>query len=113
MAERPISHREAEQLRWLRVDPKPWSKLDARWLHVLGWRLEHCGHPTALTPWALYNPSGRMVLTGALREGERNDAGEQISPFIHGTAWPSLRLVMSYVASPRARAHDGKAVRHG
>lgn len=36
-----------------------------RWSHCDGWLLEHCGHPTALHPWALYAPNGRMILTGA------------------------------------------------
>lgn len=34
----------------------------ARWENSNGWWLEHCGHPTALWPWALYNPQGQLVL---------------------------------------------------
>lgn len=99
-----ISCSEAAQLGWRRVDPKPWSKLDARWLHVLGWRLVHCGHPTALTPWALYSPAGEMICTGALREGQLDAEGLRITGRTHGTAWPSLRDAMGFVASQVDRA---------
>ena len=27
-----------------------------------GWTIEHCGHPTALWPYALFNPAGEMIL---------------------------------------------------
>lgn len=50
---------------WVRVDERPWKKTRAVWVHPSGWILEHCGHPTALHPWALFNPMGDMVLAGA------------------------------------------------
>lgn len=29
-----------------------------------GWVVAHCGHPTALWPWAVYDPAGRLHLSG-------------------------------------------------
>jgi hypothetical protein len=75
---------------WTRVDPRPWTKLHARWRHPAGWRLEHCGHPTALNPWALYAPTGEMVLTGALYATPPNPR--------YGTAWHTLAEVIPFVA---------------
>lgn len=74
---------------WTRVDPRPWGKLRAQWEHRAGWRLEHCGHPTALHPWALYDPSGEMHCTGG--------AGPAKNPAF-GTAWNSLDDAGRYVA---------------
>lgn len=72
---------------WRRIDPRPWSKCRARWIHKDGWKLDHCGHPTANHPWALYEPSGRMVLTGATLGNPH-----------HGTAWDRLDEAMAFVA---------------
>lgn len=97
-----VSHKRAAELGWTRVDPKPWGKLAARWLHTSGYRLEHCGHPTALRPWALYEPGpdGRMVLTGAEWEGQpSSDNSGPISRYRHGTAWWSLLEPMEWVAA--------------
>lgn len=74
---------------WTRVDPRPWGKCSARWTHPKGWRLEHCGHPSALWPWALYNPAGELILTGA--------AGPLANPRF-GTGWPTLATAAAYVA---------------
>lgn len=59
MRRRTVSHVEAARRGWKRVDPRPWSTLNARW-HFLRapfvgpqLKLEHCGHPTAHRPWAL------------------------------------------------------------
>lgn len=60
-----LSHKHAEALGWKRIDPKPWSKTSARWEHTSGWQLDHCAHPTANYPWALYDPTGRMHLQGS------------------------------------------------
>lgn len=73
---------------WCRVDPRPWTKCRARWAHVSGFRAEHCGHPTALWPWALYDQSGEMHCYGAVVSGDRT----------HGYAWRSLDEVFRYVA---------------
>lgn len=31
--------------------------------HVSGWRVLHCGHPTALWPWYAESPDGKMVVS--------------------------------------------------
>ena len=85
----PISPRQATALGWTRVDPRPWGKLAARWEHRDGWKLHHCGHPTANWPWALYDPKGRMHLLGA--------AVNAVPQPTHGYAWPNLREAMTYV----------------
>lgn len=60
-----MSHKRAAALGWRRVDPKPWTtKLTARWEHTSGWTLGHCGHPTALRPWAICDPAGVLRETG-------------------------------------------------
>lgn len=40
------------------------SKCGRRFRHSSGWRIEHCGHPTALWPWAVYDPQGRIHTSG-------------------------------------------------
>jgi len=54
----------------------------------------NCGHPTALHPWALYNPDGKMILTGA--------AGEHKNPE-YGTAWNNLADAVAYVSDNLTR----------
>jgi hypothetical protein len=76
---------------WSRIDPRPWRKLNACWEHRAGWRLEHCGHPTANWPWALFAPGGEMVLTG-VRSGNPT----------HGRAWPDLKTATDWVAKTTA-----------
>lgn len=88
MKRAPMSPAAMAALGWTRTDPRPWTKLDARWKHRDGWRLEHCGHPTALHPWALYNPDGQMIRTGVLGPYARAD---------YGTAWNDLRSATGYV----------------
>lgn len=90
----PLSSAAMAAAGWRRVDGGK-GKIGARWLHDAGWRLEHCGHPTALRPWALFAPAGGMVCTGAA--GRTPNA-------TYGTAWPDLRLAVAFVASPGARA---------
>jgi hypothetical protein len=46
---------------WRRVDNGA-SKTSARYEHPTGYRIEHCGHPTALWPYALYGPDGALIL---------------------------------------------------
>lgn len=50
------------------VEVGPWERISAGlsggkgavWRHrPSGWVIEHCGHPTALWPWAIYDPEGR------------------------------------------------------
>jgi hypothetical protein len=85
-----LSRAQVASAGWTRVDPRPWGKLHARWRHPSGWRLEHCGHPTALSPWALYSPAGEMVGTGALYATPPNPR--------YGTAWHSLAEAIPFVA---------------
>jgi len=83
-----ISPALAAELGWTRVDPRPWGKVTARWEHRGGWRLEHCGHPTALRPWILTAPDGREVRTGVWVGMSRE----------HGTTWERLARAMIWVA---------------
>mgnify|MGYP003527984190 FL=1 len=80
---------------WTR-EPGPPGKCNARWAHVRGWRIEHCGHPTANHPWALYAPDRRMILTGV----------QYGNPPTFGTAWDGLADVIEWVASAPARAFE-------
>ena len=98
---RPITHAEAAGLGWKRVDPKPWRKLSARWQGPDGWTLAHCGHPTALWPWALVDRFGVLHRLG----GYYHD-----NPHV-GVAFPSLRLAMRYVAGERDAMAPSRAVR--
>lgn len=52
-------------MKWMKtVLPEPWRRTDdgwtgkcgARYEHPAGYHIEHCGHPTALWPYALYGP---------------------------------------------------------
>ena len=74
-----ISHSAMRRAGWERIDPRPWRKCAARWARPDGWRLEHCGHPTALWPLALYAPDGLMHVA------------------FNGRAWPSLSDAVAYV----------------
>jgi hypothetical protein len=65
--------------RWTRTDDRPWRKCSARWTGPGGWRLEHCGHPTANWPWALYDAEGVMHVGFNQR------------------AWPNLEDAVAYV----------------
>lgn len=49
--------------------PAPWRRVDgsagkcgAVYEHPAGYTIQHCGHPTALWPYALYGPDGLMIL---------------------------------------------------
>lgn len=83
----PFSPTEMARRGWTRTDPRPWSKLNARWRHASGWTLEHCGHPTALWPWLLRDPTGLRVLTGVTMG----------NPPDFGTAWPDLRRAVEWL----------------
>jgi hypothetical protein len=87
------SHAWMRRMGWERVDPRPWTKCGARWTHRSGWRLSHCGHPTANWPWALYDPQGEMVCSGVLG-GHPRDCGY---------AWSDLSSAATWVASLEVR----------
>lgn len=57
--------------------------------HSAGWRIEHCGHPTALWPYLLIDPNREIVLAGA--------AGPLRNP-TYGTAWSTVQQAVDYVA---------------
>lgn len=82
-----FSPRAAAARGWRRVDSRAHGKLGALWLHVAGWALAHCGHPTALYPWALVAPDGSVHCTGAARGGDPQN----------GLAWTGLEPAMAYV----------------
>lgn len=86
---RHLSPAEMQAAGWTRVDPRPWSKVNARWVHRGGWTLEHCGHPTALRPWILTAPDGGEVRTG-VRVGQPRD---------FGTTWERLAPVVEWVGA--------------
>ena len=35
-----------------------------KYRHASGWLVFHCGHPTALWPWGVHDPDGRMHTSG-------------------------------------------------
>jgi len=84
---------------WTRTDPRPWTKTRAQWAHATGWRAEHCGHPTALYPWALYAPDGALTLTGA-KFSEDHDPTK-------GRAWPDLAALFAFVDERLAELAPG------
>lgn len=88
MREHPISAGAMARLGWRRTDPQPRRKTTARWEHPSGWHLVHCGHPTAIWPWALYAPDGAMHCSGAVHGNPE-----------HGKAWASLRAATEHVRS--------------
>lgn len=68
--------------------PAPWTRIDggsgkigAVYVHSPGgYYIEHCCHPTALWPYALYNPQGHMILAP------------------NGRAWQNLQAAAAEVA---------------
>jgi len=59
--EQPRSRRTLLESPWQRVDAGT-GKLHARYQHPSGYRIHHCGHPTALWPYAMYGPDDKMIL---------------------------------------------------
>lgn len=82
---------------WRRTDDTG-QKCSAVWEHPTGWRLEHCGHPTALHPWLLIAPDGRVHKSGAV-------SGD---PDL-GRAWDRLDEAMDYAASQIQQGHTRTA----
>jgi hypothetical protein len=60
-----------------------------RFDHASGWHIEHCGHGTALRPWAVYDPSGKIHLRP------------------HGGAFETLDLATAYVVEQLRAAAGG------
>jgi hypothetical protein len=49
--------------------PSPWRRTDggnatigSTYEHPKGYTIQHCGHPTALWPYALYGPDDQIIL---------------------------------------------------
>lgn len=100
----PISKAELLRRGWVRVDPRPWSKTAARYAHARGWAIAHSGHATDMHPFLLWDPQGRLVLTGALHaEPPRPD---------YGTAWWTLEQATGYVLTLRGRELEQGPDRH-
>lgn len=90
-----MSHSAARAAGWERVDGGR-SKCNARWLHRSGWRAEHCGHPTALHPWLVFDPAGELHLHGAT-------VGPKFDRKL-GFCFDTLAEVFTYVAEQLRRA---------
>lgn len=77
--------------------PEPWRRVDgaagkigARYAHPAGYAIEHCGHPTALWPYALYGPDGKMILAPNGRAWQKLEyAGAEVAARL--AARPSWR----------------------
>ena len=82
LSHRRITPKELEARGWVKV------RGYRTYQHRNGWLIQHCGHPTALWPYALYDPEGQMILTGAAFGYPRD----------HGRAWPSIAAAVDYVA---------------
>ena len=88
LSHRRISPKELRAHGWT-PDPPPADKhmIGRCYTHRDGWHISHCGHPTALWPYVLKNPAGRMILTGAAVSGNPE----------FGTAWPTVAAAVDYV----------------
>ncbi len=85
---RSISAKQLRDAGWTAL-PRT-DKAGRDYLHGAGWRIEHCGHPTALWPYLLIDPDGGIVLAGA--------AGPLRNP-TYGTAWSTVQKAVNYVAT--------------
>lgn len=85
---RRISPKQLRDAGWTALPRTDKAGRDYR--HRDGWRIEHCGHPTALWPYLLIDPDGGIVLAGA--------AGPLRNP-TYGTAWSTVRKAVDYVAT--------------
>lgn len=80
--EKPISPKELREAGWTKTAGY------RSYVHETGWSIQHCGHPTANWPYALFDPTGRMYRQGA-RVGKPDC----------GYAWPTVRQAVDYVAT--------------
>ena len=87
LSHRRISPKELRARGWT-PSPKKRYTAGRDYTHSDGWTIQHCGHPTALWPYILRTPEGRMILTGAAVSGNPE----------FGTAWPSVASAVDYVA---------------
>lgn len=90
LSRRTISPKELKARGWERNSrPAAGVFCDRNYTHKDGWKIEHCGHPTANWPYLLIDPAGRWILTGAAFGN---------SPEF-GTAWPTVASAVEYVAT--------------
>ncbi len=85
---------------WVRQGP-PGDKLHASWVHLTsGWRIVHCGHPTALWPYfAEHADYDRCVVVTHNGKGWRHisAARDIIDEVIAGTSRVTAERCASYV----------------
>lgn len=85
LSHRTITSKELRSAGWS-ADPKPAYRC---YTHPSGWKIQHCGHPTALWPYLIFDPSGKPILTGAAFG----------NPATYGTAWPTVSSAVDYVST--------------
>lgn len=110
---------------WTRLS-RPGSKLDARWRHASGWVVFHCGHMTAIWPYAAQDPDHPDAVTANGANGGRGwrtlaHAFAAIEGVLEGRLrtyadGPCRHGVRRLIADPadlpawiRERQHDGRA----
>lgn len=89
LTRRKISPKEMLSLGWV-TNPKPEGHFGRSYTHKDGWKISHCGHPTAIWPYLLEDPDGRIILTGAAGPLKRAD---------YGVAWPTVAAAVDFVAT--------------
>lgn len=97
LSHRRISPKELAAKGWTRTNES--RSCHRAFKHRDGWTLSHCGHPTALWPYMLVDPSGKTILTGAWFSGRAD----------FGTAWPSIAAAVDYVFEKRPTAKEALA----
>jgi len=90
LSHRRISPKELKSHGWTMAPKHPYAA-GRNYAHKDGWKITHCGHPTALWPYILEDPAGNMILTGAAFGNPRH----------FGTAWPTVASAVDYVATQR------------
>jgi hypothetical protein len=86
LSHRRITPKELKAYGWT-PDAQPLWHFGRCYTHRDGWRIQHCGHPTALWPYLLLSPEGQIILTGAAACGRPD----------YGTAWPTVAAAVDYV----------------
>lgn len=82
------------------------KSINRKFHHESGWLITHCGHPTALWPWAVYGPAGQLCLSGVTcRDGHAfryaQDAIDHVELHLEGIENPAPML-----AAIRANSRD-------
>jgi len=96
---------------WRRLDGP--GKCAGHWRHASGWRVQHCGHPTANYPYTAFGPDGRRFHThnglGFRRVGPAMAAAELLARG-HGTgaAFALARVHINLDPGPHALAQRAR-----